>query len=75
MIEPKVRRGCLECLQKLKSSAPKGAGLIQHSLDAMVQNGKMDTTPQCSHVVPHHSTNWAQYNLTSEFGWDLVHFV
>ena len=26
-----------------------------------------------SRVVPHHSTNWAQGSLTSEFGWDLVY--
>ena len=26
-----------------------------------------------SRVVPHHSTELAQGNLTSEFGWDLVY--
>jgi hypothetical protein len=35
----------------------------------------VDTTPDCSRVVPHPSTKPAQYSLTSEFGWDLVHSV
>jgi hypothetical protein len=34
---------------------------------------EMDTTPDCSRVVPHPSTKPAQCSLTSEFGWDLVH--
>lgn len=34
---------------------------------------EMDTTPDCSRVVPHPSTRPAQCSLTSEFGWDLVH--
>ena len=31
-----------------------------------------DTTSQDSHVVPHHTTNWTDRGLTSEFGWDPV---
>ena len=37
------------------------------------QKGKKDTTPRCSRVVPHPSTERAQRLLTSEFGWDPVH--
>ena len=34
----------------------------------------MDTTPHYSRVVPHPSTKRAHTTLTSEFGWDPVHF-
>ena len=37
------------------------------------QKRKKDTTPRCSRVVPHPSTERAQRTLTSEFGWDPVH--
>lgn len=37
------------------------------------QKREVDTTPDCSRVVPHPSTKPAQCSLTSEFGWDLVH--
>jgi hypothetical protein len=35
---------------------------------------KMDTTPHCSRVVPHPSTERAQTALTSVFGWEPVDY-
>ena len=35
---------------------------------------KMDTTPQCSRVVPHPSTDRAQTALTSVIGRERVHY-
>ena len=35
---------------------------------------KMDSTPHCSRVVPHPSTERAQTALTSVFGWEPVHY-
>ena len=37
------------------------------------QAKKMDTTQECSRLVPHGSTNSAQPGLTSEFGRDRVY--
>ena len=34
----------------------------------------MDSTPHCSRVVPHPSTERAQTALTSVFGWEPVHY-
>ena len=34
----------------------------------------MDTTPHCSRVVPHPSTERAQTALTSVFGWEPVDY-
>ena len=36
--------------------------------------GKMDSTPHCSRVVPHPSTEQAQTALTSVFGWEPVDY-
>ena len=33
------------------------------------------TTPRCSRVVPHHSTNRAQSALACEFGWDRAYYT
>ena len=35
---------------------------------------KVDSTPHCSRVVPHPSTERAQTALTSVFGWEPVHY-
>ena len=40
----------------------------------LVQNKNMDSTPHCSRVVPHPSTERAQTALTSVFGWEPVHY-
>jgi hypothetical protein len=34
----------------------------------------VDSTPHCSRVVPHPSTEQAQTALTSVFGWEPVHY-
>ena len=35
----------------------------------------MLAAPRCSRAVPHPSTERAQRSLTSEFGWDPVHYT
>ena len=59
---------CLMCLRFLMS-------LMSPHVSCLKKIKKMDTTPRCSRVVPHLSTERAQRMLTSEFGWDLVHYA
>jgi hypothetical protein len=48
---------------------------LSNNINNLIQQKvKMDTTPQCSRVVPHPSTDRAQTALTSVIGRERVHY-
>ena len=60
---------------KIAENQPKSleSAKITENQPKSVKISKKAYGTHYSRVVPHHSTNWAQGSLTSEFGWDLVY--